>query len=172
MGAGGPPWLNLSMPLEPPKNPPPRRHHHGRQWPLGQAPGPDAGPGPRRRDGIGAGGEPPGPTAWASPTSPCSPFPKRTGSAPRMEIRALMALLRSYLRRDLAEMQAEQHRPQGHRRPQAPARERAAGTGPDHGGHCPGGARMALTLALSYGGRSEIRPGGPVPGPGHGGRAA
>ena len=82
-------------------------------------------------------------------------FSEENWRRPRMEIRVLMGLMRSYLRRELAEMQANQialkaignlsQLPERVRRELA---ETIAAT--SHG------SRMDLTLALSYGGRSEI----------------
>jgi undecaprenyl diphosphate synthase len=82
-------------------------------------------------------------------------FSEENWQRPRMEIRVLMALMRSYLRRDVAEMKANQIalKAIGNLKllPERVLQElettiaaTAAGT------------RMDLTLALSYGGRSEI----------------
>lgn len=74
---------------------------------------------------------------------------------PRLEIRVLMSILRRYLARELAEMQDNQIALNAignlQQLPEAVQRELAqtiAATAQ--------GARMVLTLALSYGGRSEI----------------
>ena len=82
-------------------------------------------------------------------------FSEENWRRPRMEIRVLMALMRSYLRRDLAEMKANQIalKAIGNLKllPERVLQEleyTIAATA--------GGTRMDLTLALSYGGRSEI----------------
>jgi undecaprenyl diphosphate synthase len=74
---------------------------------------------------------------------------------PAMEIRVLMALMRSYLRRELAEMQDNQialkaigNLAQLPERVRQELQETIAATA--------AGAKMDLTLAVSYGGRSEI----------------
>ena len=82
-------------------------------------------------------------------------FSEENWQRPAMEIRVLMALLRRYLHRELAEMQDNQialkaignlsQLPEGVRRD---LEATIAATSQ--------GARMDLTLALSYGGRSEI----------------
>ena len=82
-------------------------------------------------------------------------FSEENWQRPAMEIRVLMALMRSYLRRELAEMRDNQialkaignlsQLPERVRRELA---ETIAATA--------AGAQMDLTLALSYGGRSEI----------------
>jgi len=82
-------------------------------------------------------------------------FSEENWQRPALEIRVLMAILRRYLARELKEMQDNQialraignlrQLPAGVQRELA---ETAAATAP--------GAKMALTLALSYGGRSEI----------------
>lgn len=82
-------------------------------------------------------------------------FSEENWQRPPLEIRVLMAILRRYLHRELSEMQDNQIALQAignlQQLPQAVQRELAAtadATAP--------GARMVLTLALSYGGRSEI----------------
>ena len=82
-------------------------------------------------------------------------FSEENWRRPRMEIRVLMALMRSYLRRDVAEMKANQIalKAIGNLKllPERVLQEleyTIAATAP--------GTRMDLTLALSYGGRSEI----------------
>jgi len=82
-------------------------------------------------------------------------FSEENWQRPALEIRVLMAILRRYLHRELKEMQDNQIalRAIGNLKqlPEAVQRdlaETAAVTAP--------GAQMALTLALSYGGRSEI----------------
>jgi undecaprenyl diphosphate synthase len=82
-------------------------------------------------------------------------FSEENWQRPGTEIRALMALLTRYLHRELKEMQDNQiaFRAMGNlsRLPQAVQEElakTAAATA--------SGAKMVLTLALSYGGRSEI----------------
>ncbi len=82
-------------------------------------------------------------------------FSEENWQRPALEIRVLMAILRRYLHRELKEMQDNQIalRAIGNLKqlPEAVQRdlaETAAATAP--------GAKMALTLALSYGGRSEI----------------
>jgi undecaprenyl diphosphate synthase len=82
-------------------------------------------------------------------------FSEENWQRPAMEIRVLMALLRRYLHRELAEMQDNQialkaignlsQLPEGVRRDLEATIDATAA-----------GARMDLTLALSYGGRSEI----------------
>ena len=82
-------------------------------------------------------------------------FSEENWQRPALEIRALMALLRRYLQRELAEMQDNQialnaignltQLPAAVQR-ELVATEAATATG----------AQMVLTLALSYGGRSEI----------------
>jgi undecaprenyl diphosphate synthase len=82
-------------------------------------------------------------------------FSEENWQRPSMEIRALMALLRRYLHRELSEMQENQIalRAIGNltQLPEAVQRDLAqtiAATAK--------GSQMVLTLALSYGGRSEI----------------
>ena len=82
-------------------------------------------------------------------------FSEENWQRPAMEIRVLMALMRSYLRRELAEMQDNQialkaigNLTQLPERVLRELQETMAATA--------AGARMDLTLALSYGGRSEI----------------
>ncbi|MGO8762046.1 MAG: polyprenyl diphosphate synthase, partial [Desulfobaccales bacterium] len=82
-------------------------------------------------------------------------FSEENWQRPAMEIRVLMALMRSYLRRELVEMQDNQialkaigNLKQLPERVQRELEETIAATSQ--------GARMDLTLALSYGGRSEI----------------
>ncbi|MFZ5451309.1 MAG: isoprenyl transferase [Thermodesulfobacteriota bacterium] len=82
-------------------------------------------------------------------------FSEENWQRPAMEIRVLMAILRRYLHRELSEMQENQIalRAIGNLKqlPEAVQRdlaETAAATA--------AGAKMVLTLALSYGGRSEI----------------
>ncbi len=86
-----------------------------------------------------------------------------------MEIRVLMALMRSYLRRELAEMRDNQialkaigNLKQLPERVRRELEQTIAATAE--------GAQMDLTLALSYGGRSEIVQAVQDPGPGAGGR--
>ncbi len=82
-------------------------------------------------------------------------FSEENWQRPAMEIRVLMALMRTYLRQELREMQENQIalKAIGNLQ-QLPGKvlrelhETMAATAP--------GARMDLTLALSYGGRSEI----------------
>ena len=82
-------------------------------------------------------------------------FSEENWQRPAMEIRVLMALMRSYLRRELTEMQDNQialkaigNLSQLPERVRRELEETIAATA--------AGARMDLTLALSYGGRSEI----------------
>ena len=82
-------------------------------------------------------------------------FSEENWQRPGMEIRALMALLRRYLHRELPEMQENQialkaigNLSQLPEEVQRDLAQTIAATA--------AGARMALTLALSYGGRSEI----------------
>ena len=82
-------------------------------------------------------------------------FSEENWQRPAMEIRVLMALLRRYLHRELSEMQDNQIALKAignlKQLPEAVQRELAqtiAATAE--------GAQMVLTLALSYGGRSEI----------------
>jgi len=82
-------------------------------------------------------------------------FSEENWQRPGLEIRALMALLRRYLHRELSEMQENQIALQAignlSQLPEEVQRDLAqtiAATAD--------GARMVLTLALSYGGRSEI----------------
>ena len=82
-------------------------------------------------------------------------FSEENWQRPALEIRVLMAILRRYLARELKEMQDNQIalRAIGNLQQLPAAVQRdlvatAAATAP--------GAKMALTLALSYGGRSEI----------------
>jgi len=82
-------------------------------------------------------------------------FSEENWQRPGLEIRAIMALLRRYLHRELSEMQENQIalKAIGNLEQLPPAVRRdleqtMAATAP--------GARMVLTLALSYGGRSEI----------------
>ena len=82
-------------------------------------------------------------------------FSEENWQRPGMEIRALMALLRRYLHRELPEMQENQialkaigNLSQLPEEVQRDLAQTIAATAD--------GARMALTLALSYGGRSEI----------------
>ena len=82
-------------------------------------------------------------------------FSEENWQRPAMEIRVLMALMRSYLRQELAEMQDNQialkaigNLSQLPERVQQELQETIAATSQ--------GTRMDLTLALSYGGRSEI----------------
>jgi undecaprenyl diphosphate synthase len=82
-------------------------------------------------------------------------FSEENWQRPAMEIRVLMALMRSYLRRELAEMQDNQialkaigNLQQLPERVRRELEETIAATA--------AGARMDLTLAVSYGGRSEI----------------
>ncbi|MEW6388349.1 MAG: isoprenyl transferase [Thermodesulfobacteriota bacterium] len=82
-------------------------------------------------------------------------FSEENWQRPATEIRALMGLLMRYLRRELAEMQEKQIAlkviGEMTRLPEAVQRELARSmeaTAPD--------PRMVLTVALSYGGRSEI----------------
>ncbi len=82
-------------------------------------------------------------------------FSEENWQRPAMEIRVLMALMRSYLRRELAEMQDNQialkaigNLKQLPERVQRELAETIAATA--------AGAQMDLTLALSYGGRNEI----------------
>ncbi len=82
-------------------------------------------------------------------------FSEENWQRPRLEIRVLMAILRRYLHRELSEMQDNQIvlKAIGNLKqlPEAVQRELAATTAAT----APG-AKMVLTLALSYGGRSEI----------------
>lgn len=82
-------------------------------------------------------------------------FSEENWQRPASEIRALMALLTRYLHRELPEMQKNQiaFRAIGNlsRLPQEVQRELAKATAATAAG-----ARMVLTLALSYGARSEI----------------
>jgi undecaprenyl diphosphate synthase len=82
-------------------------------------------------------------------------FSEENWQRPSMEIRILMALLRRYLHRELSEMQENQIALNAignlKQLPEAVQRDLAqtiANTAP--------GAQMVLTLALSYGGRTEI----------------
>jgi undecaprenyl diphosphate synthase len=82
-------------------------------------------------------------------------FSEENWQRPSLEIRVLMAILRRYLQRELSEMQENQIGLNAigdlKQLPEAAQRELAAtiaATGE--------GARMVLTLALSYGGRREI----------------
>jgi undecaprenyl diphosphate synthase len=82
-------------------------------------------------------------------------FSEENWQRPAMEIRALMALLRRYLHRELSEMQENQialraigNLPQLPEAVQRDLAQTMAATAE--------GAQMVLTLALSYGGRSEI----------------
>jgi undecaprenyl diphosphate synthase len=82
-------------------------------------------------------------------------FSEENWQRPALEIRVLMAILRRYLQRELSEMQDNQIALKAignlQQLPEAVQRElaaTAAATAP--------GAQMVLTLALSYGGRSEI----------------
>ena len=82
-------------------------------------------------------------------------FSEENWQRPAMEIRVLMALMRSYLRRELQEMQDNQialkaigNLSQLPERVRRELEETIAATA--------AGDRMDLTLALSYGGRSEI----------------
>jgi undecaprenyl diphosphate synthase len=82
-------------------------------------------------------------------------FSEENWQRPAMEIRVLMALMRSYLHRELAEMRDNQialkaigNLSQLPDRVQRELQETIAATA--------AGAKMDLTLALSYGGRSEI----------------
>jgi undecaprenyl diphosphate synthase len=82
-------------------------------------------------------------------------FSEENWQRPAMEIRVLMALMRSYLRRELAEMQDNQialkaigNLAQLPERVRQELQETIAATA--------AGAKMDLTLAVSYGGRSEI----------------
>jgi undecaprenyl diphosphate synthase len=82
-------------------------------------------------------------------------FSEENWQRPAMEIRVLMALMRSYLHRELAEMRDNQialkaigNLSQLPERVQRELQETIAATA--------SGAKMDLTLALSYGGRSEI----------------
>ena len=84
-------------------------------------------------------------------------FSEENWQRPAMEIRALMALLRRFLTRELAEMQENQialraigNLPQ---LPEAVQRDLAQTIAATAQGT---GNKMVLTLALSYGGRSEI----------------
>ena len=83
-------------------------------------------------------------------------FSEENWQRPAMEIRALMALLRRYLSRELSEMQ-ENHialKAIGNltQLPDAVQRDLAVTMAATAGGE----TQMVLTLALSYGGRSEI----------------
>jgi undecaprenyl diphosphate synthase len=82
-------------------------------------------------------------------------FSEENWQRPSMEIRVLMALLRRYLHRELSEMQENQIALKAigdlERLPRE-VREDLARTG----AATQGGAQMVLTLALSYGGRTEI----------------
>jgi undecaprenyl diphosphate synthase len=82
-------------------------------------------------------------------------FSEENWRRPRMEIRVLMALMRSYLRRDVAEMQANQIalKAIGNLKmlPEKVLQELEATIAATAAG-----TRMDLTLALSYGGRNEI----------------
>ncbi len=82
-------------------------------------------------------------------------FSEENWQRPRVEIRVLMALLRRYLHRELSEMQGNQIQLRAigdlERLPEAVQKDLLQieqATAP--------GAQMTLTLALSYGGRSEI----------------
>jgi undecaprenyl diphosphate synthase len=82
-------------------------------------------------------------------------FSEENWQRPAMEIRVLMALMRSYLRRELKEMQDNQialkaigNLSQLPERVQRELEATIAATA--------AGAQMDLTLALSYGGRNEI----------------
>jgi undecaprenyl diphosphate synthase len=83
-------------------------------------------------------------------------FSEENWQRPSMEIRALMALLRRYLHRELPEMQENQIALRAignlNQLPPAVQRDLAAAIAATAGGE----AQMVLTLALSYGGRSEI----------------
>jgi undecaprenyl diphosphate synthase len=83
-------------------------------------------------------------------------FSEENWQRPAMEIRALMALLRRYLHRELSEMQENQIalRAIGNLKqlPAAVQRDLAETIAATAGGE----TQMVLTLALSYGGRSEI----------------
>jgi undecaprenyl diphosphate synthase len=82
-------------------------------------------------------------------------FSEENWQRPRLEIRVLMAILRRYLHRELSEMQDNQIVLKAignlQQLPEAVQRELAATTAAT----APG-AQMVLSLALSYGGRSEI----------------
>jgi undecaprenyl diphosphate synthase len=83
-------------------------------------------------------------------------FSEENWQRPPMEIRALMALLRRYLHRELSEMQENQIALKAignlQQLPEAVQRDLAATIAATAGEE----TQMVLTLALSYGGRSEI----------------
>jgi undecaprenyl diphosphate synthase len=82
-------------------------------------------------------------------------FSEENWQRPAMEIRVLMSLLRRYLHRELSEMQENQIALKAignlAQLPEPVQRDLAATIAATAGG-----AKMTLTLALSYGGRSEI----------------
>ena len=82
-------------------------------------------------------------------------FSEENWQRPAMEIRVLMALLRRFLQRELSEMQDNQIALKAignlEQLPEAVQRDLAATTAATAAG-----SKMTLTLALSYGGRSEI----------------
>ena len=83
-------------------------------------------------------------------------FSEENWQRPALEIRVLMAILRRYLQRELPEMQDNQIALKAIGNLKQLPGSGAARTGPNHRRPPPTGAQMIMTLALSYGGRSEI----------------